>query len=313
MSMTTVTRRWISLALFAVAVLLGLAGCSSMSTTPTGGGASGYGANADLLPQRPATPNDAASTPLSVPMAVLVRASAADATSLTLAISKVELQYTEKNKDKDKLLWYTLADSKTLKKMALPPLPLQVSTKGAIDLLSCGQVPTKDYSAIRLSFEKGTSFTLKQTAMPLALETTTFTLSKWTLDPKITNVITLTLDGTKVVAATDSSAAKLAASAVSISNGIAAGSISGKLTPAAGAAKIEAFWGESKVAMANAVAKTDDGTFTIANLPPGPYHLTITATGYHPTTALKPTTVETTTTDLGAIAMTADSITTAHN
>jgi hypothetical protein len=237
---------------------------------------------------------------------MLVRATTADETRMTLDITKVELEYFEV-KDTQKIArWYTLADGKALKN-ALPALPFKVETNGAIVLLCDGPVPVKSYTAVRISLDqKGTTFTNKAGVKPLSLATDTFALGDWTLDTKSTNDIVVSLDGVSITSEKNMTTSSLAASAITLVKGTAQGSISGKLSPAVGNAKIEAYWGESKVAMASAVAKTDDGSFTIPNLPPGPYKLNIIATGYHPTQALKPTMVETTNTDLGAIALSAD-------
>ena len=302
--MCTITRVWILLSILSIACLVMLAGCSSMPTaTSAGGSGTGYGASADLLPAKPATPS-AAPTPPNAQLALLLRATTADQTSLTLAITKVELQYLD-TKSKEK--WYTLADDKTLKS-TLPALPFTANTSGAICLLSNGMVPLRGYSALRLSFDaKGTTFANKTVVSPLVLENNTLSLGTWALDTKVPNVITISVDGAKVsLPANDKTTVKLPPTAITLTKGPALGSIAGKLTPAVANTKVEAFWGESKVAMASVVAKIDDGTFSLANLPPGPYRLVITAAGYHPTTALKPTMVETTTTDLGTIALSAD-------
>ena len=304
--MYTITRVWILLTILSIACLVMLAGCSSMPTaTSAGGSGTGYGASADLLPSKPATP-PAAPTPPTAQLALLLRATAADQTSFTLAITKVELQYLD-TKSKEK--WYTLADENALKS-ALPALPFTANTTGAICLLSNNSVPLRDYSAVRLSFDaKGTTFTNKTVVSSLVLENSTLSLGTWALDTKVPNVITISVDGAKVplpAANAKDTTVKVPTAAVTLAKGPAQGSIGGKLAPAVANTKVEAFWGESKVAMASVVAKIDDGTFTLSNLPPGPYRLVITAAGYHPTTALKPTMVETTTTDLGTIALSAD-------
>ncbi len=297
--MFTINRYWISLAIVTVICLLILAGCSALPTTANGG--TGYGASAGLLPEKPAIPPT--DIPPSASLACLVCGTAADETSLTLAITKVELRYVDAKKIEK---WYTVADSKALKN-ALPPLPLKIGASGAMALISFAQVPLQSYTALRISVDsKATTFTKKDSATPLTLETDTFDLADWTLDTKITNNIILTLDGSKVMPAIDSAPAKLTAAAISVAKGTALGSVSGKLTPAVGNAKVEAYWGESKVAMASATANSEDGSFTVYNLPPGSYRLNIIAAGHRPTTALKPTKVETTNTDLGAIALSVD-------
>jgi len=257
----------------AALALIFLAGCG----TTTGTGTSGYGADAGPWPSAPSRGTSAAGSHPgadqvpNVPLVVLLRGKTADAQALEVDITQVDLKYGDQ--------WVPVANRDAIAK--IETLPLRV-TKGGITAMLAGpqtKVPQRKYTHLRLRFDdRKTKLVQGEKKLPLTLQAT-LELGEWTPDEKAINTLTVTLDGTKVTATENS--ATLPASALAVTKGAASAGVSGKLVPVLPTARIAAYWGDTKVAVGNAVPNAQDGSFQIPDLPAGPYRLEITTPGYH--------------------------------
>lgn len=258
--------------LFAVLALAGIFGCGTATT-----GASGYGADAGPWPQAPArsTPggaNPSASQVPDVPIVVLLRGKAAENQQLDLEVTQVDLKFESQ--------WVPVANRDAIAKNE--SLPLHMTQKGIIAMLATPKtkVPQRKYTHLRLRFDdRKTKLAQGDKKVPLTLQAT-LDLGEWTPDDKTINLLTVTVDGTKVKA-TDSSAT-LPTEAVTVAKGTTTAGVTGKIVPAAPTARVDAFWGSSKVLIGTAVPTAQDGAFQITNLPAGSYRLEITNPGFHP-------------------------------
>ncbi len=259
-------------------VLFALAGCGSVPATTVG--SSGTGADAGPWPSAPqhnlSSTTDA--PPPNAPVLVVLRASAPAQEELRLAVTGVQL--------KSGGSWFTLANGADIK--ANYPKSIRVSANGAAALLAKNvKVPKRKYTALQFTLDNANSLLATSDGnQPLLVKTTQFVLKDWQPDEKKPwNVLVITLDGTKVTL--DQNGATVPAEATSLQFADANGAISGKLVPTSTTARVEAFWGGSNISLGVDVPSAADGSFTIKNLPDGPYTLNFTTPGYRLTEPMK--------------------------
>ncbi len=257
--------------LLAISLAIGLAGCGA-----TGTGGSGIGADGGSWPQGPSrgTTQPTATRPSTdeVPTAalmVMLRGKAAEDQELRLTITQIEVKFKDQ--------WVPVANKEAINK--LESMPVRIGEKGTtFAMLANTSIPRRKYTHLRLHLDDKKTLVVhgeKKEQSSLTLQSTTFELGDWTMDEKKTNVLTITVDGTK---ATDGNT--LPAAAVTVSKGMPTAGISGKLSPALPTARVDAYWGTSKLVLGSAVPSAQDGAFTIANLPAGSYRLEMTTPGY---------------------------------
>ncbi len=258
-------------AIVSLLFLIGIAGCGAN----TGTGSSSYGADAGSWPQSPnrtpaaATPaaNAKSDEPPNVPLLVVLRATSAENEQLLLDVAGVDLKYGNQ--------WVPAATKATMADAEV--LPLKATEKGISALLANKPIPKRKYTHVRLTLtDKKTQLTHKDEAsLPLTLSVASISLKEWTPDEESdkqkTNLLLITLDGTKVKKEKDS--ATLPADAITVQTTPPVGGISGKLDPPTANARIEALWGASKVSLGSAIPDAQTGAFTISPLPPGAYRL----------------------------------------
>lgn len=279
-------------------LLLTLAGCGAMPGNTVGG--TGAGADAGPWPTPPAhaavdANSMSADQNPNTSVLVVLRASTAEDQELRLAITGVQLNSGGQ--------WFDLAKAAEIK--ANYPQPIRVVSKGSAVLLAKNaKVPKRKYSQCRLLVDGTNSLLVTASAkMPLTLKNTAFMLKdlpdakpdstadstagqkskdkEWTPDAKKAwNVLVITLDGSKVVPSQDNSGATLPAEAASISLEDANGTVTGKMVPILPTARVEAYWGGSKISLGSDTPTAQDGSFTIKNLPDGAYTLDYTTPGY---------------------------------
>ncbi len=261
-------------------VLFAFAGCGSMPANTVG--SSGTGADAGPWPTAPARstatngtdPNAIPNTPVLV----VLRATAPADEELRLAVTGVQIRSGGN--------WFALAKASDIK--ASYPKAIRAGAKGIAALLAKNsKVPKRKYNALQLLLDNGNSVLVTSDGnQPLVLKNTQFELKDWQPDEKKPwNVLVITLDGAKVTV--DQNGATLPAEAISEQTEEATGSIAGKLVPVSPTSRVEAFWGDSKISLGTAVPSAADGSFTIKDLPDGPYTLNFTTPGYRLTAPLK--------------------------
>ncbi|MHB9130594.1 MAG: peptidase associated/transthyretin-like domain-containing protein [Armatimonadota bacterium] len=265
------TYAWYALSLALTALLaFVLAGCSTSPGGYTSGGTGADGGPWPTAPNRqqantPARPSDA---PPPANLVVLLQGKSAKDQELQLNIDRIELKY----EDKVQLVTTGVEIAKQEK------LPLRFGEKGTTILLVKTQVPRRKYSHIQLRLaDEKTSFVAGEQTQHLTLASSAFELGDWTPDEKKPNVITISLDGTKV--ATKGDSATLPTTGISVKTSIPKGGISGKLIPPATAGRVDIYWGTGKTLIGSAVPSPQDGTFTIENLPSGSYSVDIHVPG----------------------------------
>ncbi len=259
------------LALVAGAVMLALlalvAGCGS---APASGG--GYGADARPWPQAPARSTPAAAgeqaQPPTVPVTFTLRGKAAAEHELRLSLTQIELRYGSR--------WHTVAKAEDIAKNET--LPLKLGAKESFALLARTAVPRRTYTYARLTFakEKTVLARAEQPNVPLVVETVPLAIGEWAPSDARPNLITFTVDGTQVKFAED---VILPATALAAKTLSPTGGITGTITPATPTARVEVFWGASKVLLGSVTPSAQDGSFTVANLPAGLYRVEVSATG----------------------------------
>jgi len=258
--------------LFALPLLLMIAGCGAMSNTvPTG---TGIGADAGPWPASPnrtaanANGKPNADEVPNAPVVVVLRAKSAENEEIKIDVTGVQL--------KSGGTWYDVAKKTDI--AAITAQPVRAGEKGTSALLAKGLVPKRKYTQFQLKLDdKNTLLLTKTDSRALTLKNTVFDLHDWTPDDKKKeNVLVINLDGSKHSA----DSATLASDAVSVRTEDAAGSITGKLNPALPTARIEVFWSGSKVSFGYDTPAAQGGTFTLKDLPAGPYTLTFTVPGY---------------------------------
>jgi hypothetical protein len=257
----------------AALALFFLAGCG----TTTGGTGGGYGADAGPWPSSPArtTPtaagNPSAAQVPNAALVVLLRGKASEEQALELDIAQIDLKYGDQ--------WVTVTNREAIAK--IESLPLRM-TKGSLTAMLAGPkttVPKRKYTHLRLRFDdRKTKLVAGEKKLPLTLQAT-LELGEWTPDEKTINTLTVSVDGAKVTATGNS--ATLPADAISVAKGTAAAGVSGKIVPALPTARVEAYWGDTKVVIGSAVPSAQDGSFQIPDLPAGAYRLAIVTPGYH--------------------------------
>jgi hypothetical protein len=156
------------------------------------------------------------------------------------------------------------------------PQPLRFTAKESFALLARASIPRQQYSYIRLTFAKEKSMLVREKTAdtPLIVENATLPIGEWTPSDTKPNLITVTLDGSKV---TIKDTAVLTADGLSAKALSPTGGISGKLSPATPAARVDVYWGGSKLLLGSVAPSSQDGTFTVPNLPAGLYRVDIVA------------------------------------
>lgn len=253
-----------------------LAGCGMNPGTSS----SAVGADAGPWPQGPnrttALQRPAADQVPMVPLLVVLRAHSAKGEELRLDVGEVALKQADQ--------WYTVTTRADM--VRLQALPLVVPEQGTSALLAHTQIPRRKYSYVRVQLQdKSTAVVRGEVTLPLTVLETTKGLGDWTPDEKTPNVLTVTLDGTKVATTPDS--ANLPAEAMTVSRVLPNGGVSGKLTPALPGAEVKAFWGKSDVVLGSALPDARTGAFSIAHLPTGNYRLEFRTPGYRPVDPVK--------------------------
>jgi len=248
-----------------------IAGCGT-----TGGTGGGYGADAGPWPSSPARTTPNASRPAAeqapdAALTVLLRGKTAEDQAIELDVTQVELKYGDQ--------WAPVANREAIAK--IESLPLRI-TKGGITAMLAPpktKVQKRKYTHLRLRFDdRKTKLVQGEKKLPLTLQATP-ELGEWTPDERVINTLTVIIDGTKVTATGNS--ATLPASALTAAKGAAAGGVSGKIVPALPTARVEAYWGDTKLVIGSASPSAQDGSFQIPDLPAGSYRLAITTPGYH--------------------------------
>jgi len=264
----------IASAMIFVLVIL-IAGCGS---APASGG--GYGANAGPWPQAPTRSTPTASNeqdqPPTVPVTFTLRGKAATEQELRLNVTQIELRYGSR--------WHTVAKAEDIAKYET--LPLKLSAKEGFALLARTSVPRRTYNYVRLTFakEKTVLARKEQPDVPLMVEMVPLALGEWTPSDTRANLITITVDGAKVKFEENVILPATALTAKALSP---AGGINGKITPATPTARVEVFWGASKVLLGSVTPSAQDGSFTVANLPAGLYRVDVSAPGQKLSESLK--------------------------
>ena len=255
--------------IFIAITALILAGCGATSGT----GGTGYGADAGPWSQSPnrATPTGQPEQVPNVALAVLLRGKSAENEQIKLDIAQLELKYLDQ--------WVPVTNRDAIAR--IETLPLIISQKGITAMLATQKtmVPRRKYTHLRLRFDdKKTLLVRGEKELPLTLQAT-LELGEWTPEEKAINTLTVTLDGTKVTATTGS--ATLPTNALTIAKGTASAGFNGKIVPASPTARVDAFWGNTKLVIGTAIPAAADGAFQIPNLPAGNYRLEVTNPGYH--------------------------------
>lgn len=261
-------------ALIALSVC-GLLGCGTGSNGMTGG--NGVGDAAGPWPQAPtrtaptAAGRPAADEPPKAPVIVQLISKAAKEHEVRLDVERVEVKYLEN--------WFPMVQRKDIADSET--LPLRAGDKGATFLLVRTDIPRRAYTHLRLQLADAKTALVvdEQTTLPLTLKGTTIELKELKLDDKKPNLITITIDGTKITTTAES--ATLPAEALTVTVSHPAGGVSGKVTPPMPNARVELFWKESKTLLGSGVPALSDGGFTITNLPPGHYRVEVRAPGHH--------------------------------
>ena len=267
----------LSLALLMLGVML--SGCAAP-------GAGGYGSEPQLRPNSTTT---TAATPPTVPLFILLRASAPEEKTISIAFSEIAAQYTN---SRGTAQWQVLATAQQLAG-AQPSMPLIAGKDDAQALVSQIMLPTRSYRILRLKYQTtNTTVTHEEITVPLVIEASQYDLGDWTLHSSGKHLLTIALDGTKI--AFSEKEARLPLEAVTVTPGMATGSIRGQLQPTDGKAlRVSAYWGSSKNPFANTLTQVADGAFAFTDLPPGQYRLAIDSDDYHVSEDLKPITVST--------------------
>ena len=244
-------------------------------------GSSGSGADAGPWPSAPSrnqtngTPSD---TIPNTSVLVVLRATAPAEEEIRLAVTGVQI--------KSGGSWFTLAKDTEIK--ANYPKQIRAGAKGTSALLAKNaKVPKRKYNGLQLLLDNNNSVLVTSDGnQPLTVKNTQFMLKDWQPDEKKPwNVLVITLDGTKVTV--DQNGATLPVEASSETVEDANGSITGKLVPTSATARVEAFWGESKISLDAETPSPSDGSFTLKNLPDGPYTLNFTTPGFRLTEPMK--------------------------
>lgn len=280
-------------------LLFVLAGCGATSgMTP---GSSGIGADAGPWPTAPTrntnTTRPGADEAPDAPVVVILRAKAADNEELRLDVTGVEVKFGGS--------WFDVAKKSAI--TAITAMPARVDSNGASMLLSKGMVPKRKYTHFQIRLDdKKTMLVSGNSKIPLTVKSAIIELKEWTPDEKKkVNVLVVTLDGTKITRTAES--ATLPADAITVQPEEATGAISGKLDPTLPTATIEAFWSGSKTSFGSVAPAAQDGSFTISDLPAGPYTLEIRTPGYRLVKPLKDAVnVETKTVELKDLTLTPD-------
>jgi len=260
--------------------LFALAGCGSIPANTVG--SSGTGADAGPWPSSPAR-NLATNTmqPGDIPttsVLVVLRATAPAEEEMRLAVTGVQI--------KSGNSWFTLAQDTDIK--ATNPRGIRAGAKGAAVLLAKNiKVPKRKYTTLQLLLDNKKSVLVTSDGnQPFTLKNTQFVLKDWQPDEKKPwNVLAITLDGTQVTL--DKNGAALPSEAASAQFAEANGSITGKLVPVSPTSRVETYCGESKISLGTDVPAATDGSFTIKNLPDGPYTLNFTTPGFRLSEPLK--------------------------
>jgi hypothetical protein len=264
-------RRTVSHGLFgalgALAVALALGGCG-MSTGNGLQGASG-GSTWNSPNRTTSSGGEATPPPVMVPVLVVLRATAPADEDVRLDIGRIEIA------GADQTVPLALrADLATHE-----VLPFVAGPKGATLFLARVQVPKKEYTEVRLFLTEEKSVAVREEkALPLGPLAFTAKAPKWTPDEKAVNVLTLTLDATKLTRGEKTAA--LPDGCFTASTALPAGSLVGKTAPILPTARVSIFLGGSKTALASAFPATQDGAFAFTNLPAGAYRVEVQSSGY---------------------------------
>ena len=262
-------RIWPLVILGALLALIGVSGCGATT------GGTGYGADGGQWPQSPsraplgAAGKTKAEEPPRVPLTVTLRLTAPEEVALALDIEKVELK-TEKS-------WVPVAVRPVIE--GFNALPVRAGKTAAIALLYTGAIAKRPYTQARLTLRAATTrYTHGDTALPLALESTTVTFSEWTPAADKPNLLAIAVDGAQV--GVTETRATLPAAAFTASTALPTGGITGMLDPPTANAIIDLYWGAGKVKF-RSVPPPDGqtGLFTIADLPAGAYRLELRTPG----------------------------------
>jgi hypothetical protein len=259
-----------------LAVLAAVSGCG---TTPASGG--GYGADAGPWPQAPtrstATTPANPDQPPTVPITFTLRGKAAAGQELRLNVTQIELRYGER--------WHTVAKAEDIARNEA--LPLRFGAKEGFALLTRTTVPRRSYNYVRLTFAKEKTVLVRENTPDAVLTvpaTVPLPIGEWTPSDTKPNLITITLEGGKLKIAETPTLPADAFTAKALSP---SGGISGKITPAAPTARVDVYWGASKVLLGSVTPSSQDGSFTLSNLPAGQYRVDVNAPGQQVSEPLK--------------------------
>lgn len=265
---------------FLLPLLFAFAGCGSMPANTVG--SSGTGDSAGPWPSAPQRSQTTTATkPGDTPntqVLVVLRATAPANEEVRLAVTGVQV--------KSGGSWFPLAKDTDIK--ANYPKAIRVGATGASALLANNtKVPKRKYSALQILLDTSNSVLVTSDGnQPLVVKNTVFDLHDWQPDEKKPwNVLVITVDGSKITL--DQNGATLPAEGTGTLMEEANGSITGKLVPISPTSRVEACWGGSKISLGADVPSAQDGSFTIKNLPDGPYTLNFTTPGYRLAAPLK--------------------------